>query len=253
KNIFYKRYKTKFEELIQNMKLKYENEFENYRKLNNSKSELEEYSKYCVKLNKSLPMLRILFHEKLKNDFEFKHYFKRFLLKYKKNLCQVLLNESNHYIPKSKLYIQSYSNDEKYNLFQDIEQLDLILTFLIQVIELNDIKQFKDFVKSKIVVFDLFMKNIKNSNAYLILLKESYLVFVRDHILTLYDREEIIPNDEILLKINKIKQFNEENLKLIHDSERQTKLSFIRQFRGQNWNEKLIVNQVEVNDYQITE
>ncbi|CAF1527891.1 unnamed protein product, partial [Didymodactylos carnosus] len=47
KNIFYKRYKTKFEELIQNMKLKYEKEFENYRKMNNLKSELEEYSKYC--------------------------------------------------------------------------------------------------------------------------------------------------------------------------------------------------------------
>ncbi|CAF4827561.1 unnamed protein product, partial [Rotaria sp. Silwood2] len=102
-----------------------------------------EFSKYCIQLKKSKHALRHVFREKLKNDLEFRHYFQIFLSIYKKNLFQLILNELNLYIPKSKLFLEACCNDLQYNLFNDIEQLHLIYQFLKGIYKANDWKPFK--------------------------------------------------------------------------------------------------------------
>ncbi|CAF4245479.1 unnamed protein product, partial [Rotaria sordida] len=93
-----------------------------------------------------------------------------------------------------------------------------------------------------------------NRQNYLNLLKESYLVFVRDFILTLNEQDEdtVDSNSEIKSIFNNIKSLNEEYLKLIHDSEKNIKNSFIRQFRGEHWDDKLILDEIVLHNYKIT-
>ena len=255
KTIFYKRYKAKYEELYEKLKLRYETDFERYKKKNDFNFKLDEYSKYCVISNKAENQLRTLFRGKCENDLEFKHYFKLFLLKYRKNLFEFVINESYLYIPRSKQFKDCYFNDKKYVLFEDRKQLQLIYQFLICIFNLYDIEQFTDLVERKTDALDLFMKNLKdsrdkNERDYLTLLKESYFVFVRDNLLILYE-DNLVFDDEIVKMFVQIKSFIKKNLMTINDVERNNKMLFMRQFKEKYGFEKLLSIKRDSNDHKL--
>ncbi|CAF4626486.1 unnamed protein product, partial [Didymodactylos carnosus] len=147
KTMSYKRHKEKLEEFFVKLKLKYQNDLENYQQRNNFQFELKEYSKHCAKSNKRKQELRVFYCEKLQDDLKVKHYFKIFLLKYKKDVFKLVLNESKRYIPRSNLFNDCLSHDRQYNLYMDKDQLELIYQFVVEVYNSVDIDQFYALVE----------------------------------------------------------------------------------------------------------
>ncbi|CAF0958708.1 unnamed protein product [Adineta steineri] len=256
RTINYERHQRKLADFFTELQSKYENDMAKCQRRITFQSQLKEYSKYCMDFCKSYQgssddlkkHFKISCRQKLNNDLEFKHYFHVFLIQFRKDLLQMVLNESKDYLPRSTNLTHCLENDEYYSLYMDKEQLKLIHQFVGKTFNANCLQKFYDLVSTKTPYFELFFLYINDTHHaidYLNVLKESYLVYVRDFILTLNkkDRELIESNETIQDIFNQLKIFNKKGFEIIHDSEKLLKTMFIRQFKGETWNKTLTCDQ----------
>ncbi|CAF1099219.1 unnamed protein product [Adineta steineri] len=263
--IYYKRHQRKLHELFIKIQSKYEHDRERCKQRITFQCALKQYSKNWLNFyepsqqsKKELTkQLRTSYRQNFRNDLQFRHFFHMFLCQFRKDLFQMVLNESKDYLPRSNTLINCLEDDEYYNLYSDEEQLTLIYQFVRETFYAKCLEELYNVVPIKTPYFKLFFTYIDNTDHasnYVNLLKESYLVYVRDSILPLTEqnRESIESNKTIQSIYDQLKLFNEDSFKIIHDSERLIKTCFIRQFKGKTWNEKLICDQCKLNDQNTT-
>ncbi|UJR21059.1 hypothetical protein I4U23_024159 [Adineta vaga] len=256
KTISDERYQRKLREVFTKLQSKYDNDCESYKQQITIYTDLKEYSKYCVEYYKSRKQsieemnrhLKVAYRRKLQDDLQFQHYFHIFLVRFQKDLFQMILNESKDYLPRSENFRLCLFNDKYYNLYADQEQLTLIYQFVGEIFYSISPEEFYNLISIKTPYLELFFTYINSSihaSHYLNELKEFYLVYVRDSILNLRENQQIIEsNERIQSLLYQMKIFNEQSIKIIQDSERMAKNLFIRQFRGKTWDEKLIHDQL---------
>ncbi|CAF1146824.1 unnamed protein product [Adineta steineri] len=253
-------YQRKLRKFFTKLQSKHDNDCESYKQRKTIYTDLKEYSKYCVELykycvesNQSLEQLRkdtnsnlkVTYRRKLKDDLQFRQCFHIFLVQFQKDLFHMVLSESKDYIPRSSYLIDCLKNDKYYNLYVDQEQLGLIYEFVRNIYYSASLEKLHNCISIKTPYLKLIVACTNDpihANYYINELKEFYLVFVRDSILSLKEEDqEIIESDETVQSLfDEMKKFYEQKIKIIQNSEKVTKNLFIRQFRGTTWDEKLI-------------
>lgn len=175
-------------------------------------------------------------------------------------MFEKVIKDCSRFIPKSDKFVDCCIHDKYYSLFDDTKQLELIYKFLNDVCEIKSLSDFFEFECAKAQISGL--KKLlaekappEDQERYLKTLKETIMVFVRDNILNLdeKERDEVSERSEIEFWFQKIGKLNQQSLDEIFDTERRRKNAFLKQFKGSKWNEKLVDSDPELLSYKVNQ